>query len=355
MEGIYARAFCYLECLASNRDPRARRTFQPSDGFALFVTRFNATTDRPISQTPSTQDEHRSCFYAGLDLVLGALGINFNYNLPGYTPNVQILSILARDDLPYTSEAYVRASRIINEPGAGQSTRHFTLPWPDVKFLYPPATPYRTAADEPQPMAVGAQDMEVTLVPAEELEITETVMPNYPDVINACIIWYTLSHYRGPGGALIEGSDTCQLTIDDEEVEAGVELIVPVGSPIRVINSSAVNTGIIHITVKWFTRAQPSDDLYDTMRVDIGASYSYHDQQWYDLRSYLLRQMDIPPNVPPNEPIRVANRILALALVSRLQNAYVAHSPMNLQAPQNLNINGQIGVPNAVLDALRRA
>ncbi|QCQ85342.1 VP7 [CHeRI orbivirus 1] len=351
MEGIYARAFCYLECLSSNRDPRARRTFQPSDGFALFVTRFNATTDRPITQTPSTPEEHRACFYAALDLLVAALGINFNYALPGYTPNVQVLSILARDDLPYTMEAYVRASRIINEPGAGQ-VRRFRTPWPDVNFIYPPATPYRTANDEPQPMAISSNAMEVTLYVNEDIEISDILMPNYDDVVDACIVWYTLSHYRGAGGALIEGSQMCTLMVGDREVEAGVEVVIAAGTQIRVANQSAVHTGMVHMEVKWFTRAQPGKDIYDTMRVDMAASYSFHSEQWYDLRTYILRIMGLPPHNPPQEPVRIPNRILTYALLSRLQNAYVAHSPLDLEVPQGGN--GQAGLPDAVLEALRR-
>nr|WBV80518.1 VP7 [Yonaguni orbivirus] len=352
MEGIFSRAFCFLECLGSNRDPRARRSYAPSDGFALFVTRFNATTDRPITQTPSTVEEHRACFYAALDLVIAALGVNFNFRLPNYPPNVQVLSILAREDLPYTTEAFTRSSRILNETTAGQSTRRFTLPWPDVSYLYPPATPYRTDDDEPQPMAIGPQDMEVTLNVNEDIEITDIVMPNYPDVVSACIVWYTLSHYRLHAGALIEGSRLCTLMLGDEEVEAGTELIVPAGTAIRVANNSAVNTGIIHITLKWFTRAQPGEHIYDTMSVDIDACYSFHSEEWFELRSFLLRAVGLPTHAPPLEPVRVPNRILAIALISRLQNAYVAHSPIDLRAIQDAN--GQAGLPNAALEALRR-
>nr|QNH88369.1 VP7 [Peruvian horse sickness virus] len=352
MGGIYARTFCYLECLASNRDPRARRTFLPSDGFPLFVTRFNATTNRPITQTPSTPEEHRACFYAALDLLIGATGINFNYRLPEYSPNVQVLSILARDDLPYTSEAFIRATRITNETAAGQSTRRFNLPWPDVNFIYPPATPYRTVDDQPQPMVIGPQDMEVTLNVNEDVEITDIVMPNYPDVINTCFVWYTLSHYRGAAGALVEGSQQCSVTAGDEEAESGVEIIVPAGTAIRVSNTSAVNAGMIHFNIRWFTRAQPSEDLYDTMRVDFAASYSFHSEQWYNLRSYLLRLIGLPPHIPPNDPIRVPNRVLMLALISRLQDVYVAHSPIDIVAQQEGN--GQAGLPDAALEALRR-
>ncbi|AXS78005.1 VP7 [Guangxi orbivirus] len=352
MEGIYARTFCYMECLGSNRDPRARRTYIPSDGFPLFVTRFNSTTDRPITQTPSTIEEHRNCFYAGLDLLIAALGVNFNYNLPDYTPNVQVLSLLAREDLPYSTHAYIRAQRIVNEPAAGQSTRRFYTPWPDVNFIYPPATPYRTGADEPQPMCTGPQSMEVTLNANEDLEITNTVMPNYPDVVDTCITWYTLSHFRGAGGALIEGSQLCNLMIGEDEVEAGTEIVVSADAQIRVANQSAVNAGMVHIDVRWFTRAQPSEDIYDTMRVDIASSYSFHSQQWYDLRTYLLRVMGLPAHMPTTEPIRNPQRILTLALISRLLDIYVAHSPIDLTAIQGAN--GQAGIPDAALDALRR-
>ncbi|QCQ85372.1 VP7 [CHeRI orbivirus 3-3] len=353
MEGIYARAFCYLECLGSNRDPRARRTYVPSDGFAQFVTRFNTTSDRPITQTPSTPEEHRACFYAALDLVIAALGLNFNYALPGYSPNVQVLSILARDDLPYSTQAYIRALRIINEPGSGQSTRRFYTPWLDVNFIYPPATPYRTPNDDPQPMAISSNAMEVTLYVNEDVEISDIVMPNFDDVVNACFVWYTLSHYRGAGGALIEGSQMCTLMVGEREIDSGIEFIVPAGAQIRVANQSAVNTGMIHIEMKWFTRAQPTEDIYDTMRLDMAASYSYHTEHWYNLRTYLLRVMGLPPHVMPTEPIRAPNRVLTYALISRLQDAYVAHSPLDLEAQQGGN--GQAGLPDAALDALRRA
>ncbi|QCQ85352.1 VP7 [CHeRI orbivirus 2-1] len=351
MEGIYARAFSYLECLASNRDPRGRRTYPVLDGFPLFVTRFNSTSDRPITQTPSTVEEHRNCFYAALDLVVAALGINFTYPLPNYTPNVQVLSIIAREDLPYSAGAYIRAGRIINEPGAGQARRFYT-PWPDINFLYPPATPYRTANDEPQPMAVASNAMEVTLYQNEEVEVSDIIMPNYDDCINACVVWYTLSHYRGAGGALIEGSNMCTLMVGEREMEAGVELIIPAGSQIRVANRSAVNSGMIHMEIKWFTRAQPSEDLYDTYRVDCAACYSFHTMGWYDLRTYLLRVMGLPPHAAPLEPIRTPQGILAYALISRLQDVYTAHSPIDLDVPAGAAV--QAGIPDAVLDALRR-
>ncbi|AGT51061.1 VP7 protein [Corriparta virus] len=328
MDAVRARALSLLESLASINDPRNSRDLGSINGLALFCTKYNATSERVLTITPSTQDEHTTCFFAALDIISAVTGIGFMNRYNGYTPNAQVISILAREDMPYTISDYRMALRIRHEVQAGSNYTRFTAPYPENQTVVPPGYFNRAAGAGHVAYPVTYNTIEVPMNGGERHDYTRHIRPGAAGLTRYVISWRGYLRFTGHNNAMVDGSVNLRVLKNAATpLRAGELHEITPNQTLTIHNTNANLPAIVSITCHEYSVAGHTNHVYPGMEADLAAVYSYLDADWHALRTYIMVESNLPPHHPPIEAIDTEEQVLAIALTGRLYDVYIAHQP----------------------------
>nr|UBB38836.1 VP7 [Wongorr virus]UBB38845.1 VP7 [Wongorr virus]UBB38848.1 VP7 [Wongorr virus] len=325
MESARARALSLLEAISTLSNPRNRRDSTTINGLVLFTARYNATGERVMTITPSTQEEHTNTFLAALDIACAVLNVNLAGIYQGYVPNTQVIAILAREELPFTNDDFRVIQRIDNEVENGTNTMRFSDPYDDAEEFVPPGVFFKVGREHFA--YCDARTLSVALERAERVDASRAVRPNFPDVTQFVFSWAPYRYMIRQAGAVAQGSRNISVTRDGMNVLPGRQTFATPRTDIFIQNNDMLNDGLVAVTIHSFTRARASFDVYPGYRSDCAAVYTYQDAEWHALRSRVCADKGLPethmPHLPPNDP----ESIFTLAVLSRLYDCYACHRP----------------------------
>nr|AVO64737.1 VP7 [Big Cypress virus]AZK31318.1 VP7 [Big Cypress virus] len=341
MDAPRARAATVLDEITATCDPRARKDTSTVNALSLFCVRYNSTSTRIITVTPTTADDHRNIFFAALDIVNAALGVNFQAPLQDYSYNPQVISILAREELPYSVTSIKNIIKIRMEPGSGCNTSRFYHPYGLSRIITPPGLFIRAAGNRALFTTISTNMIETSLIANEVLNPMQAIYPAGPNNSSATYVWQPLM-YGIVNGGVNEMSDNVTVNVSNVDIAPGVPFTLAPASTVWVRNNAANQESIVRFTCLEYIQTATGWDAYPEMRSDIGLVYSYHDEQWHELRSYMCREKGLPGHRAPPKVMNDPEHVLSLYMLARLCECYLAHRPtLNFvfQAPNRAGNN----------------
>nr|AZJ37604.1 VP7 [Skunk River virus] len=326
MDAPRARAATVLEEITATCDPRARKDTSMVNALSLFCVRYNSTSSNVITVTPTTALDHRNVFFAALDVVCAALGINFQAPLQDYSYNPQVISILAREELPYSVNAIKNVIKIRTGPGAGCNTTRFYHPYAIVQAMTPGGLFLRAEGNRPMFTVTSTTQIETSLLPGEVLNPMQFIFPQGADNTSATFVWHPVM-YGIVNGGVNEETNNLTVNVSNVDVRPGVAFTLAPASTVWVRNNSPNQDAVCRFSCLEYFRTVTGWDVYPEMKSDLAMVYSYHDESWHELRSYLCGEMGLPRHRAPPRVMNQADQVLAIYLIARLCECYLSHRP----------------------------
>nr|BAV16924.1 VP7 [Muko virus] len=354
MDAYTARALSVLEGLAISGDPRSHRDPTTEATMSIFAMRFNSTTSRPVIGTPTTREARRNNFYAAVDVTFATLNITSTFVMPGYIQNPQTLAILARDEIPYTPSTFRRVQRI----------RVCTSDYSNVREEYHPYTTHGAVTTPgillPPPQngniacyAISPSSLQIQLEPMQTAPLANLIFPDREDVIMAEFTWQRVANGI-QNNAVVDLGTEVELEVEGATKTAGVPFTATGRNQINLTSHEPIDRCVAQITCHRFWVTSPPRIVYDSMEADILAVYTYKDDFWDALRSYVLQTLGMPAHHYPLYPVTEFRQNLAIAILSRLFDVYCAMSPeINVPAAAQGPLAGLAHRLQAALRAFR--
>ncbi|AEE98375.1 VP7 [Umatilla virus] len=331
MESARARALSLLEQLATLGDPRNQRDLNAVSGLTLFLTKYNATCDRLLTLTPSTQEEHRVCFLAALDIVGAILGINLSGILHNYVPNAQVIAHLAREDLPYSTQAYRNVLRILNETSGHSNSSRLYDPYDDRAQLVPPGMFFRQNAQAQHFAYTSSREMSVAVMAGETIDISQTIRPSMIGATQYCFSWAPYHLFYSYAGQVTRQQPRLNVEINRRDAAVGIQHMAAPNSVVTITNTGNA-ASLVQFTVHWYTKIQAGWDVYPGYKSDCAAVYTYQDAIWSHIRSNICGMKGLPGNRLPINPPGNEDHVFTMAVLARLFEVYTCHRPVVAQA-----------------------
>nr|ATW68813.1 major core protein [Okhotskiy virus] len=327
MDAYTARALSVLEGLAISGDPRSHRDPTTEATMSIFAMRFNSTTSRPVIGTPTTREARRNNFYAAVDVAFATLNITSTFVMPGYIQNPQTLAILARDEIPYTPSTFRRVQRIRICTNDHSNVREERYAYSHYEAVTSPGVVLPApAGGGPRCYAISATTLQIHIDAMQNEVLTPLIFPDQDDVIMAEFIWQRLANGIDNNAVMNMGTNV-ELLRDNAAVEGGTPFMATPRDHVVLASYEPVNLCTIHLTCTRYWVTAPPRVVYDSMEADILAVYTYRDEFWDALRSYVLQALGMPAHHYPTRPVTEFRQNLAIAILSRLFDVYCAMAP----------------------------
>ncbi|BBE08040.1 VP7 [Sathuvachari virus] len=339
MDAPRARATTVLDEITATCDPRARKDTSTVNALSLFCVRYNSTSTNIISITPTTPQDHRNIFFAALDIVNAALGVNFQAPLQDYAYNPQVISILAREELPYSVNSIKNVIKIRTGPGAGCNTLRCYHPYGTTAAMTPSGLFLRAQNNRPLFTVTGSSQIEISMLAGEVLNPMQAIYPQGPQNTSATYVWHPML-FGIENAAVNEMTNNITVNVSNVDVAPGVAFTLAPASAIFVRNNSPNQEGLVRFTCLEYFQALSGWDIYPEMKSDLALIYSYHDEMWHELRSYLCAEKGLPRHRAPPRAMTDPDEVLAIYLIARLCECYLAHRPILIFAFQMPNRQG---------------
>nr|QWF36640.1 inner capsid protein [Mudumu virus] len=327
MEFPHARALSLLEQMVSLSDPKARRDITLSTGLATFANLYNCNSERWITLTPTTRQEHTNIFLCALDIVCAVLNINMSNILGEYAPNPQTIAYLSKETVGYSGSAAIIASKIQSARQRHSASEKYKDPYYTVGRYFPDGFFYRDPNEAFYAGYVNHRTAMMAVMPNEQVDVTQYVMPEVPGTTYSQISFGNYAMFSIQPGDFAFGSNNYTVLLSGSPINSGIKHTVSRRDTINIINNSQQRRLLLKFTVHHYHIARPNYDAYPTYRADLASTYSYISHQWHHIRSHVLRSMNLPPVCPPDQSPIEPVRILTIALLGRLADVYTTHSP----------------------------
>lgn len=274
--------------------------------------------------SPSTPEDHRALFYAALDIACAVMNIQYGGELEDYVQNFEVIALLTRPTIAYTTVAYEVANAIRVNSVQPTAVPGYKDPFARAPNVHVSGLAVLGANNAPAIRIVDSRRFELVLDAAQQHIMPGFPIQGYQDHIWVRAVWRPIVRGIQNNGQLIDLSNGLNITVEGAVWPPGQIRVIGRVQAVGAANNGAV-VGIASFEVLEYARARAGVDATLTARADINSMWTYGDERWQDVRMNLLQALDIGTTYPPYQPAWDAKYATAYAVIGRLFRVYAAH------------------------------